>query len=184
MPSTIPGAVRRIRPGVAPEWTFPRHEPRCYEVARREGFVEPGSRRAVRRPQRRPPAHGDGARLPGRRWRRLPHTLPAPGAAAQSMGGTAADPNTTIIRPSNVAVPVSLPINLGRGSWPVDQFGGMGDSRRSHPDARLGTRDSRPAGAVLHGAVLAARGAPGWTADRAAVVGCDDGRACRVGGKH
>ena len=46
-------------------------------------------------------------------WRRLPHALPAAGAAAQSMGGTAADPNTTIIRPGNVAAPAQLPIRLG-----------------------------------------------------------------------
>ena len=183
LPSTIPGVVRRIRPGVAPEWTFPRHDLDATRllVEKVTSSLAPGAQFGDHNVVHRLTATALDYQGDVGDDYRTPYQPPAP---RPSMGGTAADPNTTIIRPSNVAVPVSLPINLGGEAGLLINSSAMGDSRRRHLDARFGTRDSCPAGAVLHGAVLAARGAPGWTADRAAVVGCDDGRACRVGSKH
>ena len=73
---------------------------------------------------------------------RTPYQPPAP---RPSMGGTAADPNTTIIRPSNVAVPVQSAdptwAEIG-GARQLAQFksgtcGTIPDRRRSR-DACLG----------------------------------------------
>ena len=134
--STIPGRVRRIRPGVAPEWTFPR-----YGLAATRLLVEkvtstlaPGAQFGDHNVIHRLTATAlDYQGDVGDDYRR-PYQPPAPRPAT---GGTAADPLTTIIRPGNVAVPVSLPIRLG------------GEAALGILHARGGDVWHVPAGAVL-----------------------------------
>ena len=65
---TRPGAVRRLRPGVAPEWTFPRHGLSATRLLVESVSEILGSRGA---PSCRAHAPRYGARLPGRRGRRV-----------------------------------------------------------------------------------------------------------------
>ena len=110
--TTIPGAVKRLRPGVAPTWNFPRQGLSSVRL-----LVESVSERL---------GVGGGAFHPvvltirgtaqdyqgdaGDDWRAT--TAYRPPAPRPSVPITA-DPNQTIIRPGNVAVSVSLPIRLG-----------------------------------------------------------------------
>ena len=110
--STIPGAVRRIRPGVAPEWTFPRHDLDATRllVEKVTSSLAPGAQFGDHNVVHRLTATALDYQGDVGDDYRTPYQPPAP---RPSMGGTAADPNTTIIRPGNVAVPVQLPIRLG-----------------------------------------------------------------------
>ena len=110
--TTIPGAVKRLRPGVAPTWNFPRQGLSSVRL-----LVESVSERL---------GVGGGAFHPvvltirgtaqdyqgdaGDDWRAT--TAYRPPAPRPSVPITA-DPNQTIIRPENVAVAVSLPLLLG-----------------------------------------------------------------------
>ena len=110
--STIPGAVRRIRPGTAPSWTFPRQGLAATRLLAEKvsSTLAPGAQFGDHNVTHRITATAlDYQGDVGDDYRR-PYQPPAPRPAT---GGTAADPLTTIIRPGNVAVPVSLPIRLG-----------------------------------------------------------------------
>ena len=110
--STIPGAVRRIRPGVAPEWTFPRYDLDATRllVEKVTSSLAPGAQFGDHNVVHRLTATALDYQGDVGDDYRMPYQPPAP---RPSMGGTAADPNTTIIRPGNVAAPAQLPIRLG-----------------------------------------------------------------------
>ena len=109
---TIPGAVRRIRPGVAPLWTFPRHKLDATRllVEKVTSSLAPGAQFGDHNVVHRMTATALDYQGDVGDDYRTPYQPPAP---RPSMGGTAADPNTTIIRPGNVAAPAQLPIRLG-----------------------------------------------------------------------
>ena len=109
---SLPGEITRLRPGVAPVWEFPRHK-------------LPGVRLLVEQVSERSVSGGAGFH---------PVELTIVGTALDYQGGVgddyrssleyrppaprpgtgvAADPNQIIIRPTDVAIPVSLPIRLG-----------------------------------------------------------------------
>ena len=109
---TIPGAVKRLRPGVAPTWNFPRQGLSSVRL-----LVESVSERT---------AAGGGAFHPvvltirgtaqdyqgdaGDDWRATTaYRPPAPRPAVPST----ADPLQSIISPANVAVSTAIPIHLG-----------------------------------------------------------------------
>ena len=107
---TRPGAVERVRSGVAPEWTFPRHGLSATRL-----LVESVSE-SLGRGGRHPVVltlrgtardyQGDAGDV----WRaREGYQPPAPRPSTP----IGADPNQRIIRPGNVAATVSLPIRLG-----------------------------------------------------------------------
>ena len=110
--STIPGAVRRVRPGVAPEWTFPRYglDATRLLIEKVVSSLAPGAQFGDHNVVHRMTATALDYQGGEAESYHRPYQPPAP---RPSMGGTAADPNTTIIRPGNVAVPVQLPIRLG-----------------------------------------------------------------------
>ena len=110
--STIPGAVRRIRPGVAPSWTFPRYGLDATRLLAEKvvSSLAPGAQFGDHNVVHRMTATALDYQGGEAESYHRPYQPPAP---RPSMGGTAADPNTTIIRPGNVAVPVQLPIRLG-----------------------------------------------------------------------
>ena len=110
--TTIPGAVKRLRPGVAPTWNFPRQGLSSVRL-----LVESVSERL---------GPGGGAFHPvvltirgtaqdyqgdaGDDWRATTaYRPPAPRPAVP----VTADPNQSIISPSNVAVTSAIPLHLG-----------------------------------------------------------------------
>ena len=110
--STIPGTVRRVRPGVAPSWTFPRYDLDATRLLAEKvvSSLAPGAQFGDHNVVHRLTATALDYQGGEAESYHRPYQPPAP---RPSMGGTAADPNTTIIRPGNVAVPVQLPIRLG-----------------------------------------------------------------------
>lgn len=107
---TIPGRVKRIRPGVAPTWNFPRQG-----LSNVRLLVERvSSRLGVGGADYHPVVHtitGTALDYPGDVGDDYRQTYLPP--APRPEVPVTADPNQTIIRPGNVAVPVSLPIRLG-----------------------------------------------------------------------
>ena len=109
---SLPGEITALRPGVAPVWEFQRHALGGVRL-----LVEKVSERTVVGGANFHPVEltivgtaldyqggvGDDYRAS------LTYRPPAPRPGT----GAAADPDGLIIRPGNVAVPVSLPINLG-----------------------------------------------------------------------
>ena len=81
--STIPGAVRRVRPGVAPEWTFPRYDLDATRllVEKVTSSLAPGAQFGDHNVVHRMTA--TALDYQGGRGRVLPPALSAAGAAAQ-----------------------------------------------------------------------------------------------------
>ena len=109
---TIPGAVKRLRPGVAPTWNFPRQGLNSVRLLVESVKEQLGPGGGAFHPVvltirgTAQDYQGDA----GDDWRATTaYRPPAPRPAVP----VTADPNQSIISPSNVAVTSSLPLHLG-----------------------------------------------------------------------
>ena len=170
--STRWGKVRRVRPGVAPMFTFPRQDldatrllvERCKSAMGAPG-IGPGdedhpvvwSMEATALDYRG--SEGDDFRHVTEAYR--PQS-PRPGGS-----GVSADPNVTIIDPTNVAVPARLPLSLSEGvlavlndTWAVPVGANrvrVSGHEIAHPLAMQFMAQLAPRGALVSGQVIELR---------------------------
>ena len=108
---TIQGAVKtRIRPGTAPTFDFPRQGLSSTRLLIERVSTSLGRGRVHPVVQRLTATAQDYQGDSEDAWRAIDAYRPP---APRPMVGTAADPNQTIIDPGNVAIPASLPLQLG-----------------------------------------------------------------------
>ena len=180
---TIPGAVKRLRPGVAPTFNFPR-----YGLSSVRLLVESVSERL---------GPGGGVFHPvvlsirgtaqdyqgdsGDDWRAATaYRPPAPRPAVPDT----ADPNQSIISPGNVAVTSAIPLHLGGSVASAVVTADWGTPDGAILDPGIRSRDCLPAGAQLHGPVPASRGAVVRSGCRVSPVGRDYEPGHRVISQH
>ena len=149
--TTIPGAVKRLRPGVAPTFNFPRQGLSSVRLLVESVSERLGPGGGAFHPGRADhPGHGSG--LPGRRGRRLAgdHGVPAPGPSSFRSGDRpASEHHPSQQRGGHVVSPAA--------PWRVC-LRGRYDSRMEHAgrcdsDSGIRPRARVSAGGELHGAV-------------------------------
>ena len=157
--TTKPGAVTRLRHGVAPTWNFPRQGLNSVRL-----LVESVSERL---------GAGGGAFHPvvltirstaldyqgdaGDAWRATTAFRPP---APRPATGPGTDADQRILRPGNVARPARLPIDLGGSPAILMSQSGLADPRRCQPGPGERARDRRPAHPDVHRTLPAGWGAP------------------------
>ena len=164
---TIPGAVKRLRPGVAPTWNFPRQGLNSVRLLVESVSERLGAGGAAFHPVvltirgTLQDYQGDA----GDDWRATTAYRPP---APRPMAPITADPDQTIIRPGNVAVAASIPLQLGGSVASAIDSGAWGT-----PDGAILTRVSghqigvplalsfmarcRPAGSLTSGQAVEVR---------------------------
>ena len=168
------GKVRRVRPGVAPMFTFPRHGLNATRLLVERCKSHLG-----------PPGTGPGDEDHPVVWSLEATALDYPGSEGDDFrhvtenyrpqaprpggSGTAADPNVQIIDPTNVAVPARLPLSLseglisvavGRATWAVPIGANLvrvSGHEIAHPLVMQLMGNLRPRGSLVSGQLVEVR---------------------------